>query len=347
MEDCYPMDEPVSTHQRNSRLTIGYLAFLISDDLGQIWWSGVADTAWKQGANLICFRGGSLHDPMHPSTEPTAIYELLSRERVDGWVIGNIVADTPASFARLKDLLDRQLGHAVVSLRELRDDIPYVSMDNYQGTQEAVVHLIEVHGYRRIAFLRGPEAHPYAQERYRAYTDALQKYGLPLDPDLVTPPRYWSESPIQVLLDERKLRPSVDFDAVVAVNDWMALDAMSRLIAQGARIPQDVAVVGFNNNPASGVALPPLTTVAMPFQAQGQRTVEMLLTLLAGGSLREQVALPAQLVIRQSCGCQSPLVMQAAAGVITEGREFRRTRPDSAGANPCQCGAGSRKRVRD
>jgi PAS domain S-box-containing protein len=323
MEDCYPVDQLVSTHQQNDRLTIGYLAFLISDDLGRAWWSGVADTARKQGANVICFRGGPLHDPMDPSTEPTAVYELVSRERVNGWVIGNIVADTPASVARLRDLLDRRLGRAVVSLRKLLPDVPYVSMDNYRGVQEAVDHLIEVHGYRRIAFLRGPQAHPYAQERYRAYMDALQTHGLPLDPNLVAPPHDWSGSPIRVLLEERKLKPSVDFDAVVAANDLMALDAMSRLTAQGARIPQDVAVIGFNNNPSSSVALPPLTTVAMPFQVQGQRTVEMLLMLLAGNSLQEQVALPARLVIRRSCGCQWPLVMQAAAGAITEVREFR------------------------
>ena len=115
MEDCYLADKLTRTHQRNNRLTIGYLVFLISDDLGRAWWSGVADTAWKQGANVIRFRGGPLHDP---SAEPTAVYELVSRERVDGWVISNVVADTSASVARLRDLLDRQLGQAVASLRE-------------------------------------------------------------------------------------------------------------------------------------------------------------------------------------------------------------------------------------
>jgi PAS domain S-box-containing protein len=322
MEDA-STGEPVTFALRNHRPTVGYLALLISDSLGQAWWSGVADAARKQKANVICFHGGPLHDPMDYYTELTAIYDLVGRERVDGWVIGNIVADTPASFSRLRELLDQQLGREVVSLRELLDDIPYVPMDNYQGMQAAVEHLIEVHGYRRIAFLRGPEAHPYAQERYRAYTDVLQKHGLPIAPDLVTPPRNWSEFPMQILLDERKLEPLVDFDAVVAANDWMALDAMSRLSARGVRIPQDVAIVGFNDNATGEVAIPPLTTVTMPFHEQGQRAVEMLSTLLAGGTLPRQAALPAQLVIRQSCGCQSPLVTQAAAGVITERHEFR------------------------
>jgi PAS domain S-box-containing protein len=315
-------ESPSNTGMRNSRLTIGYLAFLISDDIGRTWWSGVADTAWQQGANLICFRGGPLHDPMDPSTEPTAVYDLVSRERVDGCVIGNIVADTPASFARLQDLLDRQLGPAVSSLRELRQGIPYVSMDNYRGAWAAIAHLVEEHGYRRVACLRGPETHPYAQERYRAYINVLQKNGLSFDPDLVTPPHDWSGSPIKVLLDDRKLRPGADFDAIVSANDLMALDAMSQLIARDAHIPQDVAIIGFNNNPAAEVALPPLTTVTIPFHEQGQRAVEMLLTLLTGGSLPDQASLPAQLIVRQSCGCQLPLVTQAAAGVCAEQHEF-------------------------
>jgi PAS domain S-box-containing protein len=296
----------------DDRPTVGYLAFLITDDLGRTWWSGIADTAWQQGANLICFRGGQLHDAMDTVTEATTIYELASAARVDGWVLGNIVADTPASLASLEGLMSQRLGPTVVGLRKSLEDIPYVSMDNYYGTYAAVAHLIQVHGYRQIAYLRGPEAHPYAQERYRAYTNALRDYGLTVNPELISPPREWYEPSIVALLEERKLKPGVDFDAVVAANDLMALDAIRRLTAQGIHIPQDVAIVGFNDNPASEVSFPPLTTVMLPFYDQGKRALEMVLTLLAGKTLSDQVTLPAQLIIRQSCGCQSPLVEAAA-----------------------------------
>ena len=309
-------DKPTSTGLRNGRLTIGYLALSISEDLSYARWSGVADTAWKQGANLICFRGGPLHEPIGLYRQAAPLYDLPGPEIVDGWVVGNVVADSPASFAKFRDFCAKQSGLPMVSIRESLPEIPHVPLDNYQGMREAMVHLVEVHGYRRIAFLRGPEPHPYAQERYRAYTDVLKEYGLPFDPNLVTPPRDWNEPAIQVLLSERKLRPAVDFEAIVAANDWMALDALRKLQAQGVRIPGDVAIVGFNDNSEDRGIAPPLTSVALPFYEQGQRALEMLLALLAGDQVPEQAVLPAKLVVRQSCGCTSEAVTQAAVGSV-------------------------------
>ena len=314
-------DKPTSTGLRNERLTIGYLALSISEDLSYARWSGVADTAWKQGANLICFRGGPLHEPIGLYRQATPLYDLPGPEIVDGWVVGNVVADSPASFAKFRDFCAKQSGLPMVSIRESLPEIPYVPLDNYQGMREAMVHLVEVHGYRRIVFLCGPEANPYAQERYRAYTDVLKEYGLPFDPNLVTPPRDWNEPAIQVLLGERKLRPSVDFEAIVAANDWMALNALRKLQAQGVRIPGDVAIVGFNDySEGQGIA-PPLTSVALPFYEQGQRALEMLLTLLASNQVPEQAVLPAKLVVRQSCGCTSEAVTQAAVGSVAIAKE--------------------------
>lgn len=315
------MDQSPSVRKRNRRLTIGYLALSISEDLSQARWAGVADAAWRHGANLICFRGGPLHDPIGLYRQTTPLYDLPGPEIVDGWVIGNVVADTPASLTRFQSFCERHSGLPMVCIRTLSSEIPSVPVDNYRGMREAMLHLVQVHGYRRIAFLRGPESHPYAQERYRAYTDVLQEYGLPLDPNLVTPPHDWNEPAIQVLLDERKLRPSMDFEALVAANDWLALDAMRKLQARGFRIPADVAIVGFNDNSEGRGVAPPLTSVALPFYEQGQRASEMLLAMLAGGQSPEQVVLPARLVVRQSCGCMSEAVTQAAVGSVAMAQE--------------------------
>jgi anti-anti-sigma regulatory factor len=159
----------------------------------------------------------------------------------------------------------------------------------------------------------GLRSTPYAQERYRAYTDVLKEYGLPFDPALVTPPSGWNAPAIQVLLDERKLSPAIDFEAVVAVNDRKALDALTALQARDVRIPGDVGVVGFNDDAQDRVFTPPLTSVAMPFYKQGRQLVEMVLALLRGEKIPERVALPSQLIVRQSCGCMAPAMVRAAA----------------------------------
>jgi DNA-binding LacI/PurR family transcriptional regulator len=104
----------------------------------------------------------------------------------------------------------------MVSLALPMDGIPALSVDSYEGMRAVIVHLIMVHGLSRLAFVRGPESHYYAQERYRAYTDVLQEYHIPFDPNLVTPPMpgSWLEAR---MLDERQLRPAT-------LRSWLVSD---------------------------------------------------------------------------------------------------------------------------
>ena len=191
------------------------------------------------------------------------------------------------------------------------DGIPSVVLDSYQGMREAMAHLIEVHGRRRLAFIRGPQGHRDADERYRAYLDALNEYGLPVVPDLVSPNYKWFDpggrDMMHRLLDERR----VAFDAVVCVNDDLAAQAMEVLQAHGVRVPEDVSVVGFNDTPVCKVVTPPLTSVPWRMYERGQYAAKLMLALLAGESVPAQVLVPARLTVRQSCGCLDPAVAQA------------------------------------
>ncbi len=202
----------------------------------------------------------------------------------------------------------------MVSLAQFMEGTPTVSVDSYHGMRALLTHLIETHGYRRLAFIRGPEEHYYAQERYRAYLDTLQSYDLPLIPQLVTRPLPWESGAeaVNILLDERGLRPGVDFQAIVAVSDMLALWALKSLQARGCQIPADLAVTGFNNSIEERLATPPLTTVDLPFYSQGVKAVEALLAQLAGEPVPALITLPSRLVVRQSCGCPSAAMARAA-----------------------------------
>jgi DNA-binding LacI/PurR family transcriptional regulator len=171
----------------------------------------------------------------------------------------------------------------MVSLAQFMEGMPTVSVDSYLGMRALLAHLIEGHGFHRLAFIRGPEEHYYAQERYRAYLDSLQAFDLPLDPGLVTRPLPWEagSEAISILLDERKLKPGEDFEAVVAVSDMIAIWAMKSLQARGYNVPGDVAVTGFNNSIEERLATPPLTTVDLPFDEQGAKAMDLLLQQLA------------------------------------------------------------------
>jgi signal transduction histidine kinase/AraC-like DNA-binding protein/CheY-like chemotaxis protein len=201
----------------------------------------------------------------------------------------------------------------MVSLAQFMEGMPTVSVDSYLGMRALLAHLIEKHGFRRLAFIRGPEEHYYAQERYRAYLDSLQAFGLPLIPELITRPLPWESGveAIEILLDERGLKPGKDFDAVVAISDMMALWVMKTLQGRGFEVPADVAVTGFNNSIEERLATPPLTTVDLPFYEQASKVMELLLQQLAGESVPALITLPSKLIVRQSCGCPSPAIALA------------------------------------
>ncbi|MFL7794507.1 MAG: substrate-binding domain-containing protein [Anaerolineae bacterium] len=306
----------------DARPTIGYLASSIHDASAVAQWSGVLDAAQKHDANVVCFPGFNLRDPRSFQEQANILYSIVGVENVDGvisWAstIGNYVdADEIQTFH------ERYHPLPVVTIGRVIEGFPGLLMDSYEGMCEAIVHLIEVHGFRRLAFIRGPESHFYAQERYRAYIETLEAYGLPLDPRLVTLPSAWGSSAgvaaMRLLLDERGLRPQVDIEAVVAANDGLALGVMEVLQEREVQVPTDVAVVGFNNTVQGGTSASPLTSVAVPFHKVGCKAMETLLKLMAGEQVPDHEAFPSELVVRQSCGCPDPAVVQAAVGKVAE-----------------------------
>ena len=134
-----------------------------------------------------------------------------------------------------------------------------------------------------------------------------------MKPELVTRPLRWESGAeaVNILLDERGLHPGVDFQAVVAVSDMLALWALKTLQGRGFQVPRDVAVTGFNNSIEERLATPPLTTVDLPFYKQGAKAVEILSAQLKGETVPALLTLPSELVVRQSCGCPSVAVAQA------------------------------------
>ena len=300
------------------RKTIGFLTANIHIGAAQPLWRGVLDAAEAGNANLIGFPGGRLHVSENFEAERNILYKLIDTERLDGlvsWTSALAGTATPQEVANFhRDY--RPL--PIVSLASPIDDDPMVSIDGYQGMRDLINHLVEVHHYRKIALIRGPESHPYAEERYHAFLDALKENGLTPNLNLVTPPDSWEKGAegMLVLLDERRREPKKDFQAVVAASDLLAIGALSVLAERGIRVPGDVAVVGFNDIEEGRLIRPPLTSVSLPFYEQGRQSVEALLAKLSGKDVPQQMILDSALLVRQSCGCPSQSVGLAAAELV-------------------------------
>lgn len=297
------------------RPTIGFLSANIHVGASRALWRGVLDAAATGHTNLICFPGGRLHASEQFEAERNSLYNLVDPAHLDGLVSWTSALAGIAPPEEIITFHQRYRPLLTVSLAYPLGHGRLVSIDGYQGMRALIFHLVDVHAYSRIALIRAPESHPYAQERYHAFLDALKEKGLTPDPALISPAVNWEQgaAAMRVLLDERGLRPGVDFQAVVAASDLLAIGALSLMTERGIRVPSDVAVAGFNDIEEGRLVRPPLTSVSLPFYEQGRRAVEILLAALAGETTPEHLKLDSQLLVRQSCGCPSWSVRLAAA----------------------------------
>lgn len=191
--------------------------------------------------------------------------------------------------------------------------IPAVSIDSYQGQCFAVEHLLLEHGSRNIAFIQGPADHIYAQQRYRAYLDTLKKHDLEVNEALVSLPGGWGtdrgEESVRLFLEERGLKPGIDLDAIVCVNDNIAIGVIKALERRKILVPRDLLVTGYNNSRDAQYNSPPVTSVEMPFYRQGYEAVK---SLAEGLKIEgDELLLDSELALGQSCGCHSRHVKQA------------------------------------
>lgn len=180
-------------------------------------------------------------------------------------------------------------------------DIPSVTIENKSGAQLIVEHLIQVHNCRRIVFLRGPDGNEDSEWRERGYRETLEVHGIPFAPSLVTVGGF-NEEDAQVAM-QKLLMDGVEFDAVFGGDDDTAAGVISALTQVGKRVPQDVAVAGFDDVPIARYLRPALTTVRAPIEQVGREGVRQLVRLINGRQADALVLMRTELVIRESCGC--------------------------------------------
>jgi len=181
--------------------------------------------------------------------------------------------------------------------------IPVVTVENQSGAQKIVEHLIKVHHCRRIVFLRGPEGHEDSTWREKGYRAALKANGLPYDPLLVSKGEF-DRNNAQASI-EKLLQAGVLFDAIFAGDDESAIGVLLALRQAGILVPEQIAVVGFDDSVFAGTINPPLTTVRAPTEQVGKKAVQQLVRIIQGESVEPRLTLSTELVIRQSCGCQA------------------------------------------
>jgi len=226
----------------------------------------------------------------------TEMYRHVGGGHLDGVIIASARTHDPLFGRLLKDGVP-----FVVVGRHPDERVSYVDVDNVGGARMAVEHLIWL-GHTRIATITGPLSMTGGEDRLLGYRQALEAHRLGVEERLIVEADYTEESGaigVQRLLP---LTPT----AIFAASDVMAIGALKALREAGIRVPQDMALVGFDDMSIASAIIPALTTVRQPIEHLGSMSADLLLNLLASPPEAhvpaQRIILPTQLVVRESCG---------------------------------------------
>jgi LacI family transcriptional regulator len=253
---------------------------------------GADQTAQKKLYNLLL---SSSHN------NPAEIAEALNamKGRVDGIIIMSPLVSADALNQNLPTTLPAILLNCVV--KDAACDS--IIIDNYKGAHQVVTHLIQ-HGHERIAIIKGSQENYEASERLRGYRAAIKNGRCDTSPTLEIEGNFSEESGYAVVSRILSMKPEPT--AIFASNDSMAIGAIKALYDRGIAIPDDIALVGFDDIPIVRYMKPALTTVNVPIHEMGKLAVEKLIQAVEGKNNhnKERIVFPTKLVIRESCGCR-------------------------------------------
>lgn len=210
-----------------------------------------------------------------------------------GRVVGIILIGQWRQHEQLNALAARQVPLVVWGAQLPQQRYITVGGDNVSGGMLATSHLLR-QGRRRIAFF-GDVSLPEVAQRYRGYCDALAAHALPVDPQLCVSVPFVPEGGAQAV--HEMARRALGYDAIFACSDLLAMTAMNTLRGYGLKVPEDVAVVGYDDIALASYYHPALTTIRQPVRAAGAALVDALMALIDGEAVAS-TQLPTELIVR-------------------------------------------------
>ncbi len=295
----------------NTRKTIAVLGAQLSRTWGAEFMAGVLDVAKAGDANVVYFAGGkpAAIGSASDAARSYGLYDLIKPGQFDGILLSAEIAHG-VSNEEMRDFCRSFAPVPIVSFAiPLETGATFIA-DNEGGMRSVLRHLIETHGHRRIAFVRGPIGQIEADQRFNAYKEELMARGIRFEESLVAQGDYSPESgraAARILLDERGMR----LQAIVASNDLMAFGVLESLQQRGVNVPDDIAVTGFDDVGEAQSMGVPLTTVHQSFYEAGRRAFDALLKRIDGEPVEAVNILPSRLEVRWSCGCLPDSIQRA------------------------------------
>jgi DNA-binding LacI/PurR family transcriptional regulator/signal transduction histidine kinase len=263
-------------------------------------WQGIERRATERGLGVVCFIGSRVDSPVGSEKKANIAYGLADPRAIDGLVTVSSAIATFLEARGIEKLFSSRGTLPQVSVGLRVRGISSITVDGSGSVAEVIRHIAGHHRRRRFAVIGGPAGHAEGEDRVRAFRQTLQDMGVRFDERLAAEGSFLRHSGAEAA--RAILKTGVPFDALFCANDLMAIGAIDVLRERGLRVPQDVAVAGFDGIDEGRYLTPPLTTVIQPLGDLGRRAVDLLVERMDGDGPTEQV-LTCTPAIRQSCGC--------------------------------------------
>jgi len=288
------------------RYTIGFFVNHIHNYYVSTMFYGMKEFVKKHDINLLCFIGSEIESPFHTKSNQNAVFDLASNYNLDG-IIG--VSNSIGSYISKQKLIDfynRYSSIPIISIGIEIEGISSILIDNKKAFRDLLIHLIKVHQYNKIAFIKGPGQNVDAEIRFSVFKSVLDEFKMTLNEKLVVQGNFLKNSgkeAVKILLDERE----EDIDLIIGSNDYTALGVIEELQERGINVPDDIAVIGFDNIIEGRYCKPRLTTINQPVFNMGYKAINLLYKKLNNKDDKDikKIVLPSDIIIRESCGCKN------------------------------------------
>ncbi len=233
----------------------------------------------------------------------SSIFSLINYEMFDGVVLLLDTIQTPKVADKIEEQLHQNFDGPVLVIDKESKYFPSIKTDAYSMIKKIISHLIEDHGYEDIAFLTGKKWHNHSKERLQAYMDCMQEHNLPIRKNRIFYGDFWyssGETMVGNLLRDKEHMPR----AIACANDCMAIGVGQALTRNGIRVPEDVAVVGFDSVDEGKMSPAPITSIPLPAMQLGEYAANSLAAIFDG---KEMHAFNCEmdLFVGSSCGCSN------------------------------------------
>ncbi|SCW55580.1 diguanylate cyclase (GGDEF) domain-containing protein [Ruminococcaceae bacterium YRB3002] len=231
----------------------------------------------------------------------TSIFKLVPFDQFDAFILMLDTLQTPGLCDSIMAEIREKVTVPVITVDKQLEDYPCIMPRHYDGIKTIVSHLIEDHGYTDIAFLTGKSWHPYSKERLKAFQDCMADHDLEIRENRIFFGDFWYTSG-ENLGDKLVKMRGVLPQAVACANDQMAVGLAKSLTEHGLRIPEDIAVVGYDSNDEGRFSPKPITSVTLPAKSLGTHAAAYVMALIDGQE-PPQFTEPVDMYYGASCGC--------------------------------------------